>query len=101
MKKATSMEELINLVEQALFDIEELRMAAEYDYDEMGDALSFAGQLEAQTKTLLDDLKQGRHEFKNEDLPFMAIVNQQSDLTLPFKHLLRVINASHREGFGD
>ncbi len=99
MKQARSMQELIEIVEQALFDIEELRMSAEYDYEDMGGALAFAGQLEEQVKTLLAELKAGDHEFKDEDLSFMAVVNAQSDLNLPFKHLLRVINASHRNGF--
>jgi hypothetical protein len=45
-----------------------------------------------------DGMRNGTYEFKDEDLPFMALVNNTSDRLLPFKVLLRTINQTHRNG---
>ena len=99
IKRARSVEHLINLVGEALDEFADLRFSAEYDTDEMESALGFTGSVESQLRDLLEELKSGTHEYKDEDLSFMAIVNQQHDLILPFKYLLRVINQTHRQGF--
>ena len=76
----------------------DLRMSAEYDVEEMGDALGFVDDLERGVRELIGALKDGSHRFGGDDLPFMSIVRQQSDLVLPFKGLLRDINNVHRKG---
>ena len=99
VKRAQSMEHFIDLVGQALDEFADLRHSAEYDTDEMGSALGFVEPVEAQLRALLNELKSGEHNFKDEDLPFMAVVDKQNDIILPFKYLLRVINQTHRQGF--
>ena len=37
-------------------------------------------------------------QFGGGDLPFMGIVEAQDERILPFKYLLRVINATHKMG---
>ena len=98
MRQVDTVENYIELVEQAIFEIEDLRMSAEYDVEEMGDALGFVDDLDRGVRELLTALKDGTHRFGGDDLPFMAIVRQQSDLVLPFKGLLRDINSVHRKG---
>lgn len=97
MKPKTA-EEYIYLVDQAICEIEELRSAAEYDIESMGAAIPFLDTLEKQVKDVYESMKNGTYHFKNEDLPFMDLVNKQDDRVLPFKYMLRVINDTHRNG---
>ena len=91
-------EEYVELINQALFEIDDLRAAAEYDMDSMGGVLEFLDQLERDVGGLKQAMLEGRYQFGNADLPFMRIVEAQDERVLPFKYLLRVINATHRMG---
>lgn len=91
-------EQYVNLIDQALFEIDDLRAAAEYDMESMGDVLDFLDQLERDVHALRQSMIEGRYQFGKTDLPFMRIVEEQSDRVLPFKYLLRMINATHRLG---
>lgn len=91
-------EAYIELVRQALFEVEELRYAVEFDMDSMGDALGFLDELEARVRELWNSMESGTYQFADEDLPFMKLVERQPDRVLPFKYLLRQINATHRQG---
>jgi len=98
MKRPNTIEDYVYLVQSALDDVIDLKMAAEYDMEDMGEALSFVDNLETEVTKLLSELKSGNYEFKDEDLPLMSIVNAQNDLMLPFKTLFTRINATHRKG---
>lgn len=91
-------DEYVDLINQALFEIEDLRAAVEYDGESMGGALEFLGQLENDVRGLKQAMLEGRYHFGDSDLPFMKIVERQDERVLPFKYLLRVINATHRMG---
>lgn len=98
MNRAKSAEEYIELVKQALFEIQDLRSAVEYDMDYMGGALDFLGDLEAGIRAVYDSMEKGEYRFQDQDLPFMRLVDAADDRLLPFKHLLRIINETHRKG---
>ena len=98
VKRPATMEDYIELVESALFDVEELRMSVEFDMEFMEGALSFIEPLEKGLRDLLNSLKDGSYEFADEDLPFMPIVEAQQNVMLPFKPVLRQINETHRKG---
>ena len=91
-------EEYVDLVEQALFEIEELRASAEYDMEEMGEALGFVDELEAAVRALLESMRDGSYRFADEDLPFMRLIEPVHESLLPFKSLLKLINDTHRQG---
>ena len=91
-------EEYVSLVDQALYEIEDLRMAMEYDMDSMGGASDFLDMLEQQVKTLRDAMADGSYRFGKEDLPFMKLVESQDDRLLPFKYLFATINRTHKQG---
>lgn len=90
--------EYIELIDQALFEIDDLRASAEYDMESMGGVLEFLDQLDRDVRGLKQAMLDGRYQFGNSDLPFMRIVEAQDERVLPFKYLLRVINATHRLG---
>ncbi len=91
-------EAYVELVNQALYEVEELRFAMEYDMDSMGEAASFLDQLEGQLKELRASMSDGSYRFGKEDLPFMKLVDAQDDRVMPFKYLFATINRTHKEG---
>ena len=86
------------LVRQALFEVEELRAAVEYDMEYMGGALEFLDELEAQVRAIYQSMVDGTYRFEDRDLPFMRLLDRTDDRVLPFKDLLKIINATHRQG---
>ena len=70
-------EEYVELINQALFEIEDLRAAVEYDAESMGGAVEFLGQLEADVRGLKQAMLDGRYQFGGAELPFMKIVERQ------------------------
>jgi hypothetical protein len=98
MERAKTVEQYIDLVKQAVFEVEELRLAMEYDMDSMSGAGSFIDELEQQIKSVYQGMEQGTYQFANEDLTFMGYVLHVDERLLPFKHLLYLINETHRQG---
>ncbi len=98
MHRAKTAEEYIDLVKQAVFEVEELRMAMEYDIESMQETSTFVDQLESQIKALYKSMEDGTYQFANRDLDFMPLLNRCDDRVLPFKYLLRMINETHRKG---
>jgi hypothetical protein len=91
-------EEYVNLVDQALFEIEDLRAAAEYDMDSMGAATEFLEELERDVRALRASMADGSYQFGKDDLRFVDVVAKQDERILPFKLLLMKINETHRHG---
>jgi len=86
-------EQYVDLVEQALFEIEDLRLAAEYDMDS-----EFLADLEHDVRKLRQAMADGSYRFGKENLPFVNVVQNQDERILPFKQLLLKINETHIKG---
>lgn len=93
-----TVDEYVELINQALFEIDDLRAAAEYDADSMGGAYEFLDQLERDVRGMKQAMLEGRYQFGTADLPFMRVVESYDERILPFKYLLRMINATHKLG---
>ena len=91
-------EEYVDLVDQALFEIEDLRLAAEYDIDSMGAATEFLDQLQRDVSKLRESMADGSYLFGKENLPYVKVVERQDESVLPFKLLLLKINETHIKG---
>lgn len=91
-------EQYVDLVDQALFEIEDLRLSAEYDMDSMGAATEFLDDLERDVRRLRDSMADGSYRFGKEDLPFVRVVAAAEERVLPFKQLLLKINETHING---
>lgn len=91
-------EEYVDLVDQAVFEIEDLRLAAEYDMDSMGAATDFLQGLENDVRALRQSMADGSYTFGQENLRFMRVVEPQDERILPFKQLLMKINETHIKG---
>ncbi|MGD2076608.1 MAG: general secretion pathway protein GspF [Gammaproteobacteria bacterium] len=91
-------EQYVDLVDQAIFEIEELRLAAEYDMESMGAATEFLSELEQDVRALRASMADGSYRFGRENLPFVKVVESQDERILPFKQLLLKINETHIRG---
>lgn len=98
LKRARTVEEYIDLVKNALFEVEDLRAAIEYDNEGMHDAPVFLEKLENAVRGVYDDMVAGTYAFGREDLAFMSIVRDAEEGALPFKYLLVRINETHKHG---
>lgn len=100
MNNAKTWDEYVDLVHQAVYEIDELKacMMEEEDMEDTAMYSQFVGQLDVELRKLFDDMVAGRYQFPNEtDLPFMPLVRQYGRF-MPFRGLLETINATHREG---
>ncbi len=99
MRECDSIEQFLELVDQALFEVAELIESIEYEeVEEFAPYLPTYEQLRAQLQALAAEVKAGRHRFGGGDLPFMALLGP-GRAVLPFRDLLEDINRAHRRGF--
>ncbi len=96
--RARSAEEYAGLVDQAIFDLKELRASTDYDIEAIDTNTAYLGVLQEELRELRASMADGSYLFGRNDLPFMRIVKQHSERELPFIKLLYQINATHRQG---
>jgi hypothetical protein len=97
-ERARTAEEYVDLVDQAIFDLEELIASAAYDIDEIGSSPAYADLLLKEVRELRASMTDGSYLFGREDLPFMRLVKRSSEKTLPFIRLFYRINQTHKLG---
>jgi hypothetical protein len=99
IRKIRTPEEYIELVRQLREDVFDLREAVEYDGEEMSKAATIIEALEYYVNELYRSFEDGSYEFKDEDLPYMQIVEQNNHTAvLPMLNLLKEVNRIHRNG---
>ena len=98
MKRPKTMKDYRLLVEETLFDVDDLRAAAEFDEDDMGGSLGFLDPIERDLRQLLKAMTEGGYRFGGQDLPSMDIVKRLDLATLPFKIQFTQINETHTHG---
>lgn len=98
MKRASTMKEYQELINQALFELRDLRASVEFDEEFMGDVMQFVDPLETSIRELNQAINDGSYQFSQQNLPFMPIVYQTPGSLLPFKPLLIQINDTHIHG---
>ena len=100
MHKARDLNEFTELVRQAMYEVDELRACLEYDDDETATYKPYLDPLEEILRDLYKSLTTGRYQGIGEgkDLAFMPLfIRHERDI--PFREILRALNATHREGF--
>ena len=96
--RARSTDEYVQLIEQAIDEVFDLRQSIEYDEDYMSDARGFIDELEQILKDLYQSMKDGSYEFATGDLPYVALLAKYHEAMVPFKFLLKSINETHLKG---
>ena len=97
LRRARSADEYIQWVQNAVFEVYDLRNCFDFELDEGGRYPAFLEPLDSTIKGLLEQMKQGSYQFGREDLAFMDIVHRYGD-DIPFATLLKQINETHRKG---
>lgn len=97
MKRPKTVEEYVELVRQAVFEVDDLRACMEYELDDLTRFPAFLDPLEEGVKGLYASMERGEYTWGREDLPFMAVVKRH-EVEIPFSQLLELINETHRKG---
>lgn len=99
MKKPDTFDEFVDLVHQAVYEVDELRACIEDDYEDMARYTPFLDGLDRELRKLFEDMTGGKLEDfgMGHDLPIMPIL-LRFERDIPFRDLLRTINQTYREG---
>ena len=100
-ERASSVGEYVELVDQVIFDLEELMASTAYEIDEIDEidnSPAYLGLLLKEVRELRASMADGSYLFGREDLPFMRLVKRSSEKTLPFIRLFHRINQTHKLG---
>lgn len=100
MKRAKDLEQLIDLVHEAVYEVDELRACLEHDDDEASTYTPYLDTLDTMLRELHESMASGTYGGvgRGEDLAYMALFKKH-ERDIPFRELLRTINATHREGY--
>jgi hypothetical protein len=100
MKKAHDLNELIDLVHQAVYEVDELRACLEHDDEEAAIYTPYLDPLDTMLRDLYAAMTSDRYGGvgHGDDLPFMTLFKRH-ERDIPFREILRAINATHREGY--
>jgi hypothetical protein len=96
--RAKTAEEYVNLIEQVMDELEDIKEVSGYSFDDDQGNLSFVDVLMKDMRELRASMADGTYQFGRTDLPYMRIVKKLSDMQLPCIRLLYMINQTHREG---
>jgi len=97
LQRARSAQEYAEWVQQAKFEVEELKACLLYDMEELTSFPAFIEPLEEGIQAVYDAMAKGEYAFGREDLPFLEIASRHAD-QIPFYTLLQQINETHRRG---
>ncbi|MBT5228650.1 MAG: general secretion pathway protein GspF [Methylococcales bacterium] len=96
-QQARTVEEYVEWIEQAVFEVGDLRDCLEYYLDEQGKYPAFLDPLEKGIKEMFASMKDGTYQWGTEDLAFLTLARKHAS-DVPFIYLLDRINATHRKG---
>lgn len=97
LRRARTVEEYVDWVRQAVFEVADLRDCLEYEMEDMARFPAFLDPLQEGIEALYESMKGGRYAFGREDLPFMDLAGKYAE-EIPFHTLLKQINETHRRG---
>jgi len=99
IKKPKTVDEYIDLVHQAVYEVDELRAMVEDDDNMKGTILPWVDAMDNELRGMYASMVDGSYQFdpNGANLPFMEIVKRFGS-SIPFKPLLSMINDTHRLG---
>lgn len=97
LRRARSVDEYVEWIRQAVFEVEDLRNCLEYELEDLTKFPAFLDPLEEGIKAVHEAMKAGTYSFGRDDLPFMDLAARYAE-EIPFHTLLKQINETHRRG---
>jgi len=98
MLRARSLDEYKSLVEDVLYEIDEIKAAFEFDGVEMDDAQRISEQLLPGLTLLKSSLEDDSYQFGSDTMGFMQNVANVPQIVIPYKPLLSRIIDTHNRG---
>ena len=98
MRRARTVEEYVALVKDALYEIEEMRAAIEFDSEGMSASVPYMDDIESCLKDVYEEMKSGDYCWNTGDLSYVATIRDLDDGVIPFRPLLIRINDTHKNG---
>jgi len=97
LRRAKSVDEYVDWVRQAVFEVGDLRECFEYELEGLSPFPAFLDPLQEGIEGVYRSMKDGTYSFGRDDLPFMDLAERYPD-QIPFHTLLKQINETHRKG---
>ncbi len=97
LPRARTVDEYVNWVQQAIFEIGDLKDCLLYEVEHLASFPAFIEPVETGLNKIFQDMKEGTYHFDREDFPFFEIALRHAD-DIPFLTLLKQINETHRKG---
>jgi len=101
MRRARTVDEYVEMMKEALYEIGDMRAAIEYDEEGMGASVAYIDEIESSLKTLFEQMKSGDYCWNTGDLTFIRVIRDLDDSAIPFRPLLLRINDTHKNGLED
>ncbi len=98
MKRARSVEEYVALIKDAIYEIDDMKAAIEYDGDSMAQARTYVDEIDDELHSMYEQMGSGDYCWNTGDLKFMSHVKQHDEHSMPFRQLLIRINETHKNG---
>lgn len=100
--RARDKNEFIDLINQALDDVEDLRAAIEYDEEFMGNAAMIVEPISIELGRLQVAVKSGEYLIGQDGwLDFVRALQNSDHHAIPFWPLLKLILETHQRGYQD
>ncbi len=99
MKRPKTADEYVDLMHQAVYEVDEICSIMDEDSDEFAPIRPYVNLLDTQLRKMYADMISGEYKFdpNGAELPFMEAVRRLGP-RLPFGNLLKVIDETHRFG---
>jgi hypothetical protein len=98
--RARDRDELIDLINQVLDDVDDLRAAIEYDEEFMGNAAMIVEPISVELNKLQAAIRSGEYQIGEDGwLDFVIALQNADHHTIPFWPLLKLILETHQRGY--
>ncbi len=98
--RARDRDEFIDLIDQVLDDVEDLRAAIEYDEEFMGNTAMLVEPISVELGRLRAAVKSGEYQLGQDGwLDFVTALQNADHHTIPFWPLLKLILKTHQRGY--
>ncbi len=98
MKRPKTVDEYIDLVHEAVYEIDEFRCGLDYDPENAEQFGPLIEQLDGMVRKVFDDMVNGKYEWGyGQDLPFMPLLVRYGRF-IPFQRVLMTVNETHKNG---
>ena len=98
--RARDKDEYIELINQALDDVEDLRAAIEYDEEYMGNAAMIVEPISRELGGLRAAIISGEYQIGRDGwLDFVTALQNADHQAVPFWSLLKLILETHQQGY--